>query len=68
MFRLLAAGKISGDEEELRRYLEEKGWELWGLADIYERLDALADEEAGYENSVVSIVAKLILHYLSRIA
>jgi len=57
----LAAGNIYGEEEWLQNHFEEKGWKLWGPTDIYSKLAKLMDED--YENSIASVVAKLILRH-----
>src|SRR5262245_13284801 len=55
----LAAGKIRGDEVWLRSHFKGKGWKLFGPKDIYDDLNELRD--AGYENSVAAVVAKILL-------
>jgi hypothetical protein len=55
----LAAGKINGDEDVLRRRLRRNRWELWGPRVLSGELRAL--KTAGYENSVATVVAKLLL-------
>jgi hypothetical protein len=55
----LAAGKIHGDPAPLRAYFQSKGWMLFDRAWLRAGLEALATES--YENSVASIVAKLLL-------
>jgi hypothetical protein len=55
----LAAGRINGDEESLKRRLWVNRWELWGPSVLRKELHALRD--SGYENSVATVVAKLIL-------
>jgi hypothetical protein len=55
----LAAGKIRGDEAWLEAHFKRKGWILWGPGFLKEELTALRD--AGYENKVTAVVAKLLL-------
>jgi hypothetical protein len=55
----LAAGKINGDEESLRRRLAMNRWALWGPSVLRKELQALRD--SGYENSVATVVAKILL-------
>jgi len=55
----LAAGKIQGDESWLRSHFERHGWILLGPEQI--RPELLALQDAGYENSVAAVVAKLLL-------
>lgn len=54
-----AAGKIYGDADELRSLFEQRGWTLWGPEWLRIELSKLADSR--YENSVASVVAKLLL-------
>jgi hypothetical protein len=56
----LAAGKIAsdGDRAGLERHFLAKGWQLWDVEWIASRLEGIAGR--GYENDVVSIVAKLL--------
>jgi hypothetical protein len=58
----LAAGKIqsrAGGEARLREIFEQKGWLLIGPADIRKELERL--RKLPYEDSVVAIVAKVLL-------
>ncbi len=55
----LAAGKIYGDERWLRHHFETNNWELWTPNFLRDELTDLKD--SGYENSVASVVAKLLL-------
>lgn len=55
----LAAGKVRGDADRLRKQFEKKGWILLGPDEIRAELKALRD--SGYENSVAAVVAKIIL-------
>jgi len=55
----LAAGKIHGDEAWLCGHFSEQGWDLWTPTAIRADLTALRDSK--YENSVASVVPKLIL-------
>jgi hypothetical protein len=55
----LAAGKIHGDQPSLARHFRERGWELWTPTIIKQHLTELADSK--YENSVASVVTKLLL-------
>lgn len=55
----LAAGNIYRDAERLRAIFEERGWKLFERSWLISGLEALAKES--YENSVASIVAKLLL-------
>lgn len=56
----LAAGNIrtQSDEMQIRALFERQGWELYSRTWINQQLKAVADD--GYENSVSSIVAKLL--------
>jgi hypothetical protein len=55
----LAAGNIHGDSALLRAIFEAKGWQLFERSWLIAGLEALATES--YENSVASVVAKLLL-------
>jgi hypothetical protein len=55
----LAAGKIQGDPVTLANHFQERGWELWTPTSIQRDLRELADSK--YENSVASVVAKLLI-------
>jgi hypothetical protein len=55
----LAAGKFYGDVQQLRAHFDSHGWTLWGPDWLKGELSKLAD--SGYENSVASVVAKLLL-------
>jgi hypothetical protein len=55
----LAAGKIYGDPTPLRSIFDQRGWRLFDTAWLVERLQRLAEES--YDNSVASVVAKLLL-------
>ena len=55
----LAAGNIHGDPAPLRRIFEANGWRLFEKSWLIAGLEALATES--YENSVASVVAKLLL-------
>jgi len=55
----LAAGKIHGDEAWLREHFVKQNWELWTPTMIRTELAGLRDSK--YENSVASVVAKLLL-------
>jgi len=55
----LAAGNIHGDPEPLRTFFNAKGWKLFERSWLISGLEALATES--YENSVASIVAKVLL-------
>ena len=55
----LAAGKINGDEELLRSRLGRNRWELFGPAWLRRELNHL--RTSPYENSIATVVAKLLL-------
>lgn len=55
----LAAGKIYGDPVPLRAIFEKNGWRLLESSWLVDGLQRLAEES--YDNSVASIVAKLLL-------
>lgn len=55
----LAAGTIHGDPTPLRAIFKAKGWQLFERSWLISGLQALATES--YENSVASVVAKLLL-------
>lgn len=55
----LAAGNIHGDPAPLRAIFAAKGWRLFERSWFVGGLEALATES--YENSVASVVAKLLL-------
>lgn len=55
----LAAGNVHGEVDGLRELFKERDWKLIGPDEIRKELAALAD--TGYENSVASVVAKLLL-------
>lgn len=56
----LAAGKVyRGQDTKLESLLAQRGWKLWGPSYIRNELATLRD--SGYENSVASVVAKLLL-------
>jgi hypothetical protein len=55
----LAAGNIYGDPAALRSIFDAKGWQLFDRNWLVSGLEALAEES--YENSVASVVAKLLL-------
>jgi len=55
----LAAGNIYGDPAGLRAIFAARGWELFERSWLVAGLEALARES--YENSVASVVAKLLL-------
>jgi len=55
----LVAGSIHGDPAPLRAIFEAKGWGLFERSWLISGLEALATES--YENSVASVVAKLLL-------
>lgn len=55
----LAAGKVKGEEAWLERYFSKKSWRFWGPSQLRAELEALRD--SGYENSVATVVAKLLL-------
>jgi|GEM_PF-300576 len=55
----LAAGNIYGDPAALRAIFQAKGWQLFDRDWLVAGLGALADES--YENSVASVVSKLLL-------
>lgn len=55
----LAAGKVKGDEASLEALFAQRGWKFWGPTLIRTELEALRD--SGYENSVASVVAKILL-------
>jgi hypothetical protein len=55
----LAAGKVHGSEARLQSYFKKRGWLLLGPSVIRTKLSAL--REGGYEDSVASVVAKLLL-------
>lgn len=55
----LAAGKIRGDEKQLKAHFEKKGWILLGPDYIRQELTKLRD--SGYENNVATVVTKLLL-------
>lgn len=60
----LAAGKVQGDESQLRQHFQRSGWLLLGPQDIVRELKLLRD--SGYENAVASVVAKLLLRGTER--
>jgi hypothetical protein len=55
----LAAGNIYRDAERLREIFDANGWKLFERSWLISGLEALAKES--YENSVASVVAKLLL-------
>ncbi|HJQ37347.1 MAG TPA: hypothetical protein VKB93_09420 [Thermoanaerobaculia bacterium] len=55
----LAAGKIYGDPVPLRAIFQERGWRLLETDWLVKGLQQLAEES--YDNSVASVVAKLLL-------
>lgn len=55
----LAAGNIHGDAAALRAIFDARGWQLFERSWLIAGLEALATES--YENSVASVVAKLLL-------
>ena len=55
----LAAGNIYGDPASLRAIFHANGWQLFERSWLTSGLEALAAES--YENSVASVVAKLLL-------
>lgn len=55
----LAAGKIHGDEAWLEQYFTKKRWRFWGPTALRAELEAL--RESKYENSVATVVTKLLL-------
>jgi hypothetical protein len=55
----LAAGKIYGNPASLQEIFRTRGWQLFDRSWLIAGLEALATES--YENSVASIVAKLLL-------
>jgi hypothetical protein len=56
----LAAGKIKkGDQSWLRTHFERNKWILWTPEDICEQLKKLS--QSAYENSIASVVAKVLL-------
>lgn len=56
----LAAGKIySSDEEKIRNYFLEKGWEFISPVRIKNTLKELSNK--GWEDSLVTVTAKLVL-------
>lgn len=55
----LAAGKVRGDEQWLETHFKKKGWLLFGPETIRSELRKLRD--AGYENNVAAVVAKMLL-------
>jgi hypothetical protein len=57
----LACGHIRSERDRawLRDHFGSNGWELWDEAWLLESLSAMAD--AGYENQVSSVVAKLLI-------
>lgn len=55
----LVAGKVYRNRgDELRQNFDSRGWLFWGPEQIKEKLRLLASK--GYENNVVTIVAKLL--------
>jgi hypothetical protein len=58
----LAAGNIHGDPAPLRTFFDANGWRLFERSWLISGLEALATES--YENSVASVVAKLLLREL----
>jgi hypothetical protein len=54
----LAAGKLFGDERRLRALFDRKGWRLIGPGELADDLAGLP--QAGYQNDVASLVAKLL--------
>ena len=55
----LAAGKIYQDVKLIREHFNKNGWELWEPEDIRKDIEALVD--SGYENTIIAIVAKMLL-------
>lgn len=55
----LAAGKIQGDESKLSAQFQAKGWDLWTPHHIRGELLKLA--ESSYEDSVASVVTKIVV-------
>jgi hypothetical protein len=55
----LAAGKIHGDEAWLVEHFRQRMWELWTPTFIRRELRELAS--SNYENSIASVVAKLLV-------
>ena len=55
----LAAGRVKGDEAWLGQRFASKGWSFWGPTKIRAELEALC--RSGYENSIATVVAKILL-------
>lgn len=55
----LAAGNISSDLDEMKKYFAQNEWQLFDPAWLHGELENLAKD--GYANSVASTVAKLVL-------
>ncbi|TKB81921.1 MAG: hypothetical protein E8D45_01380 [Nitrospira sp.] len=55
----LAAGKVKGDEAWLAEHFSRNHWKLFGPTELRAAIEALQD--SGYENSVASVVTKLLL-------
>jgi hypothetical protein len=55
----LAAGKVMGDVDWLNQHFAKKGWILWDPSMIRKELEAL--RHVGFENSIASVVTKLLL-------
>lgn len=56
----LIAGKVYQNKEaELKKYFDDKKWFFWGPSELKQKLIELSKK--GYENSIVTIVTKLML-------
>jgi hypothetical protein len=57
---VLAAGHIVGTHrEKISAHFQKKGWILWDEKEWRPELEKLAD--GGYENTIVSVVSKMLL-------
>lgn len=54
----LAAGRVFGDEGQLRALFDRRGWRLIGPGELADDLAGLP--QAGYQDDVASLVAKLL--------
>jgi len=62
----LATGRIAATTRNLKEHFARKGWRLFDTDWLCERLRAAAD--AGYENDVAHVVAKMICRNASRMS
>jgi hypothetical protein len=58
-FGLVAGNVYQNKEADLKKYFDDKKWFFWGPADLKQKLIVLSKK--GYENSIVTIVTKLML-------